>query len=391
MGIVRTLKGSVSGLIASIVAAAASSVVDFSSATGVRVGAPSHASDAVPKSYVDGLIQGLVPKGTARALVSVGSPADLGFNFSAGSSSDYSGGVFTAPSNGAIPNVDGVTVSAGDIIGLRFTSAGKKYAGLYVVTAVGDGSNPSVLTRAGNFNSSADIAVGSYYFVEEGTSYANSIVYMTNDAAPTLDSTALEFSVTPVGASVTAGDGLALSGSTLSVNVGNGVEISSDAVKAKAKSGGAVVIDADGIDTQEASGSQRGTMSSSDFTKLARLADATARGQGSTTNDGTYALSLPTLAVNKLAMVEVELVSRSSTDAAECKVARILFAARRGASGNSVAVGDADVLSDLDPTGDIAGVAVAYTVGTDGADSITITGVLLHAISHDVTARIRLL
>ena len=58
-------------------------------------------------------------------------------------------GTLTASSNGAL-SIDGsVTISTNDRILVK-NQTDTKQNGIYVVTATGDGSNPFVLTRAGD-------------------------------------------------------------------------------------------------------------------------------------------------------------------------------------------------------------------------------------------------
>ena len=66
--------------------------------------------------------------------------------------------------------------------------------GIYTVTTVGDGSNPFVLTRALDFNTSAEVGAGAFMFVEQGTANAGKS-FIQSVSGPTLDTDALTFSV----------------------------------------------------------------------------------------------------------------------------------------------------------------------------------------------------
>ena len=382
-----TLKGSVRSLLAAIVAAATGVTFDLSAAGSVRVPSADHASSAVPRSYVDALVQGLVPKGSVRAVAQVADLSEMGL-----STGDYSGGVLTAPSNGAMPAIDGVTLAVGDKLLLDITTSDRSYGGIYDVTSIGGAGSRWVLTRAENFNASAEIKPGSYMFVEEGTSFAESIAYLTNNSVPTLDTDALTFLISTLGAGVTAGDGLALSGSTLSVNVGDGIEINADAVRAKIKSGGAVVADGDGLSVQASSASQHGTMSAAHFQRVRDAWDAIVRDDTLTTSGtATDTLALPTCAINTVQEVEVTIIARSTTDASKALLRKQVFASLRGGSGNSSAMftTSGDELVNLPVPGGIGEIAAVFTPGTDGADLITITGASGHDVTYDVTAKVR--
>ena len=65
---------------------------------------------------------------------------------------------------------------------------------IYTVTTVGNGSNAFVLTRALDFNTSAEVGAGSFMFVESGTANAGKS-FIQSTSGPTLDTTALVFSV----------------------------------------------------------------------------------------------------------------------------------------------------------------------------------------------------
>lgn len=353
---------------------------------GVDVGGAPGPS-AVPRSYVDAMVQGLVPKGSVRAVAQVADLSEMGL-----STSDYSGGVLTAPSNGALPAMDGVTLAAGDKLLLDITTSDRAYGGIYDVTSIGGAGSAWVLTRAENFNASAEIKPGSFMFVEEGTSFAESIAYLTNNSVPTLDTDALTFLISTLGAGVTAGDGLAQSGTTLSVNVGDGIEISADAVRVKLKSGGVVTADGDGVDVQAASASQAGTQSAAHYQIVRDVWDAIVRDDTLTTSGtATDTLTLPTCAINTAQEIEVTIIARSTTDASKGLIRRQVFGSMRGGSGNSTALPDAngDELFNLVTSGGIGALAAVFTPGTNGADSITVTGAAAHDITYDVTAKVR--
>ena len=110
--------------------------------------------------------------------------------------------------------VDGVTTSTSSI-----------QNGIYTVTAVGDGSNPWVLTRSTDLDGSpiSEIDGGEYVFTNNGTTNAKSSfvlepvgVYQHNDVGYT----SFKWNTFSVTGTYSAGNGLTLTGTSFSVNLG---------------------------------------------------------------------------------------------------------------------------------------------------------------------------
>lgn len=78
--------------------------------------------------------------------------------------------VITADAPGALADQDGVTLVAGDSL-LLLTGAAAADNGIYVVTEVGDGFAPFVLTRRQDANADAKVTSGMATRVEEGIQY----------------------------------------------------------------------------------------------------------------------------------------------------------------------------------------------------------------------------
>jgi len=152
---------------------------------------PINDSDLATRGYVNSVAQGL----DVKEAVKVATTGGLAGTYAT------SGQTLTANSNGAI-QVDGVTLSSADRVLLRAQSDGTQN-GIYTVTTVGDGSNPFVLTRALDFNTSSEVGAGAFMFVESGTSNTGKS-FIQSVSGPTLDTTALVFSV--FGDSTIAGD-----------------------------------------------------------------------------------------------------------------------------------------------------------------------------------------
>ena len=119
------------------------------------------------------------------------------------------GDVLTASGNGAL-SVDGVAVAVNDRILVKNEAGGNaKFNGIYVVTQTGDGSNPYILTRADDFDSSAEVTNGVGTWTGPEGSANPSRMFMLTTADPiTLGTTNLTFTLAFVLPSVQAGAGL---------------------------------------------------------------------------------------------------------------------------------------------------------------------------------------
>ena len=171
---------------------------------------PTSAQDAATKAYVDAARSGLDTKQSVRAATTAALPANT-----------RSGNVLTASANGALPAIDGVTLVVGDRLLVKDESTGANN-GIYTITTVGDASNPFVLTRASDADSSAEVTSALFMFVEEGTTNADSGWTLTTNDAITLNSTALTFVQFSGAGQIIASTGLAKSGNTLALDTANG-------------------------------------------------------------------------------------------------------------------------------------------------------------------------
>lgn len=94
--------------------------------------------------------------------------------------------------NGAL-TIDGVLTVSGNRVAINNQVASKDN-GIYIVTQVGDGSHPFILTRAADANSSIEVTSGLSFFVEEGTANDNTQWSLATNNPITLDTTALNWS-----------------------------------------------------------------------------------------------------------------------------------------------------------------------------------------------------
>jgi len=167
------------------------------------LGTPTNATDAANKGYVDSAVQGIDWKPSVRAATTAAVTLASGLE------------------NGDV--IDGVTLATGNRILVK-NQADATENGLYTVNASG------APTRSTDADSGAEITASFAVFVEEGTVNADSGWTLTNNGTVTVGTTELSFTQFTGLGQVVAGDGLAKSGNTLSVNAGTGISISSDAV-----------------------------------------------------------------------------------------------------------------------------------------------------------------
>lgn len=187
--------------------ATASKLVKRDANGNIKVADPTDAAHAATKGYVDAARSGLDVKQSVR----VATTAALTL------SSDLEDG----------DTVDGITLATGDRVLVKNQDTASEN-GIYVVAASG------APTRASDFDSSDEVTAGAFTFVEEGTANADSGWVLTTDGSITVGTTGLAFAQFSGTGSITAGDGLSKSGSTLNVNVDDStIEINADALRIK--------------------------------------------------------------------------------------------------------------------------------------------------------------
>lgn len=176
---------------------------------------PSSDMHAVTKQYADGLRNGQRAKASVRV-------------------------VATSNVNTASPGAthDGVTLSNGEFILLVGQSTGHEN-GAYVFNGAA-----SPLTRRDDYNTSAEVAGGDTFFVNEGTTWADSTWTLITDGAITLGTTNLVFTQTNALGQIVAGNGLIKTGNTLAVGTASTARI---------------VVNADDIDLATVAGLTPGT------------------------------------------------------------------------------------------------------------------------------------
>jgi hypothetical protein len=166
---------------------------------------PTVSTDAATKAYVDSVAEGL----HIHAASFAGTTANLNATYSNGTAGV--GATLTNAGANAAFATDGVspTLNARILVRLQTSQAQN---GIYVLTTVGDGSTPWVLTRAADFDTAAEMAGGDFTFVDTGTTLANT-GWVSVDEVTTVGTDPVVFQQFSGAGTYTASDGVLLTGS----------------------------------------------------------------------------------------------------------------------------------------------------------------------------------
>lgn len=156
---------------------------------------------AATKQYVDNAITGL----TFKRPVRIATETALSPYTSSGSGI---GASLTSVANGSINDVgiNGITslILNDRVLVKSEGSTSDSHNGIYTITQIGDGSNPWILTRATDFDQTAEVTTGTYISVTEGSTYQGSTyegsAWIVTSADPIIiDTTAIVFTqfITP--------------------------------------------------------------------------------------------------------------------------------------------------------------------------------------------------
>ena len=189
--------------------ATATSIVARDAAGNIKVATPTDPAHAATKGYVDAARQGLDVKQSVRA-ATVGahqSPATLVSGY----------------------ELDGVTLAEGDKVLIKDLYSpgmgGGEINGIYVVQATG------AAIRATDANGTADtgeVSGGTFTFVEEGTTHADSGWVVSSNGSVNVGTDNMLWVQFSGAGSITAGDGLSKDGNILNVNVVAGRTVITD-------------------------------------------------------------------------------------------------------------------------------------------------------------------
>lgn len=171
--------------------------VSMNSQRITNLAAPTDASDAVTKAYVDGVSEGLHIHEAARVYAAAN--INLSNQLEAGDT------------------IDGVTLVAGDRVLVNGQTT-QSQNGIYVVQTSG------AAVRALDFDTPTEVSSGDFVFVAEGTLYANTGWVQTRNVG-TVGTDPISFTQFSGAGTYVAGTGLTLNGSTFSINTATTVDV----------------------------------------------------------------------------------------------------------------------------------------------------------------------
>jgi len=102
------------------------------------------------------------------------------------------GATITGSASGALPSIDGVTLTAGDRILVKNQSTASEN-GVYVVTQLGDGSNPFILTRATDCDEAAELVEGKFIVLSKAGNVNLNAAFYLNASVSTVGTDAQTF------------------------------------------------------------------------------------------------------------------------------------------------------------------------------------------------------
>jgi len=217
------------------------------------------ATAAASKEYVDSIASGLHLKETAR----LATTAVLSTWIAAGSGV---GKTLTSPDNLVTNNdFDSVTAALNDRILVKDGGPNATPAidnGIYTVTQLATGALPTILTRATDFDTTAEAKAGSFLWVAEGTSQADTQWGVTTDDPITVDTTAINWTQISGPGSFIGGNGIDITGATISVDLATGAVIQpglqfgsgADAGKLAVDPGNGITVTASGVEVDAHNG-----------------------------------------------------------------------------------------------------------------------------------------
>ena len=185
---------------------------------------PTQALHAATKQYVDEVAEGL----KIKPAVQIATTANLSANYDNGTSGV--GATLTGTSNGAFPEIDGVTLSSivpGTNGILVKNQSAPLQNGRYNLTQVGDSEEPWILTRCGLCDQSSEIP-GMYVFVKDGTVGTGTgwVAVVADPTTFVIGTDSIIYTQFSGTGTYTAGNGLTLSSNQFSINTAVVVDVS---------------------------------------------------------------------------------------------------------------------------------------------------------------------
>lgn len=180
--------------------------IDANSNAIINLATPTNPGDAVNKSYADSLVSNLSWKTVVDSATTTTLPTYT-----------YLSGVITEVGFGALPAQDGVTLTVGQRLLVKNETGGNQpYNGIYIVTDTGGVGTSFVLTRSTDANTAVELTSAAVSVGEAATTQFGQ-VYFESSAITTIGADNVTFIQINSGMSYTFGNGLNLSGSTVTV------------------------------------------------------------------------------------------------------------------------------------------------------------------------------
>jgi hypothetical protein len=185
------------------------------------LGDPSADGDAANKAYVDSVAQGLNIHDPVQAATTTTLAATTGGTVTYNNGTSGVGATLTLQN--ALTVVDGYTLVTGDRVIVK-NEAAQANNGVYTIN-----SAKTVLTRATDADSTAELNGGDFFFVQNGTVNDNT-GWVIVDKVTTIGTTPVIFSQFSGAGTYTAGNGLLLSGNVFSAVADTGILVSSSGI-----------------------------------------------------------------------------------------------------------------------------------------------------------------
>lgn len=182
-----------------------------SSTIGTTQGPGDSSTKLATTAYVDAAVQGTDAKDACKYGTTGALPSVIYANGSSGV-----GATLTGVGFGAI-SLDGSTPIVGDRLLVK-NQVSTFQNGIYTVTVVGTVGTVFVITRATDFDQSADIDIGDSVFITNGSTLANTTWVQNGTNSPTMGTDPITFAQIAGPGSITAGNGITITGLSVAID-----------------------------------------------------------------------------------------------------------------------------------------------------------------------------
>lgn len=212
-GATNTTAAMVVGTGASLAVSGSGTIAATSAVTSTTRSPSDNSTNIATTAYVDNAILGQ----DFKQAVSVATTTGLAsYTYNNGTSGV--GATITAVGTGVVA-FDGTNLTSGmRVLVKNETSTNAPNNGIYTVTVAGAIGVALILTRATDFDQSADINAGDSVFVTSGTAQGTTTWAYNGASAPTIGTTNITFAQTAGQGSFTAGNGIAITGLSIAID-----------------------------------------------------------------------------------------------------------------------------------------------------------------------------